>query len=63
MNACSVLILIIGIWKFFQENLPGPVESFLKYLSKLDKGIPALWQRPVDSMKVGTTKPHSGKIR
>ncbi len=31
------------------ENPACPVESFLKYKSKLNKDLDALWQRPLDS--------------
>ena len=35
--------------EIFSGKSTCPVESFLKYLSKLNKGIPELWQRPLDS--------------
>ena len=35
--------------KFCVGNRNCPVQSFLKYLSKLHKETTALWQRPLDS--------------
>ena len=41
---CCALNLMI-----FSGRITCPVESFLKYQSKLNKELPWLWQRPADS--------------
>ncbi|CAB3980028.1 hypothetical protein AC249_AIPGENE19185 [Paramuricea clavata] len=50
-NDCDLTTGAVSQGRMYEQ--PGEptcrVESFLKYLSKLNKGIPALWQRPLDS--------------
>ena len=55
VNECFQQISVLNFFRralnlmIFSGRITCPVESFLKYQSKLNKELPWLWQRPADS--------------